>query len=1099
VREFVDKGVKIEDVLGEINDIDRSEYSVKEKFILLSNLLIENINQYLNTEKKFFPNTYAKLIHIYETIDFPIDYQKSLNRLYFYIKKEEKPKENYFQTYKFIIFELLNQIYKEKQSQENSEIEIVTKAKKNINLFGTDKIKQKEITNSFKVIFVKWNNDSSFLTNDKSMEEYQFVLSDKDQFTHPLFKPGANLNIINFELNEDKKYYSTHNSIIVYEPDILVSVTDIASCFNSNHIIPSLYIINKLTPFESGYKLILGNLVNSVFDELIIGEEKNFDEIFKKSLRQKILSLFSLSINDVNSAKGIKSELFHHFEQLKDIIADLDLQNPSIESSIEPSFISIEHGLQGRLDLLIEYINDSNKKEIIELKSGSAPNLKMFIREGGKSYQTGIWYNNIAQANAYNLLLDANYENRKGDSSLLYSKASNMPLRNVVNIPTTKRQIINTRNEIVEIEKNLADGDLSVINKIYKIDANMPDFMIRKISNIKSMINKLDDIKKKYFATFLSFQFREILSTKVGAYANNSDKGFSSIWNDEALSKFIYVKNINIDLSNFEKMYLYLDIDLKANHNFRVGDMIIFCEDSNSKNYFNGQLFKGVIKQVNKSFMIISLRNKLLNFDLFKSNKAWRVFQDSSDSLLYSNIPFILPFLNSELSEYIIGDKKPMFEQKKYYSPELDEYQNSIVEKAISLKNYYLIVGPPGTGKTSYILKSIAEYFYSQTDQTILIAAFTNRAVDEICSALKRSEKNIQMLRLGSKESSIHSDILISSLSQTNELKTIRKRLERTKVIVSTISSLIKNTEIFEIKKFDTLIIDEASQIPELDSIAVISKVEKFIMIGDDKQLPAIFSQKDEYFEIYEKVLNDSGFEDLSQSLFSRLKAKTNKLQCQYAVGKLKKQARMQSDIMKISNLLFYNNELQLFDTKLQEETFKLSKNTNNYLEEIIQNNRIIFIDTPISRINKLNEIEAQLCKDITDYLLSNYSNQSGDLLNDKIGIISPFRIQCTELRNLISNNNITIDTVERYQGSERDHIIISLSTNTTKLLNNIQSLAKIDGKIIDRKLNVAISRAKQQLIILGNKEVLKNSPIYSDLIDLISEIGIVVDYEDLL
>jgi superfamily I DNA and/or RNA helicase len=85
------------------------------------------------------------------------------------------------------------------------------------------------------------------------------------------------------------------------------------------------------------------------------------------------------------------------------------------------------------------------------------------------------------------------------------------------------------------------------------------------------------------------------------------------------------------------------------------------------------------------------------------------------------------------------------------YRDDLTDEQNWLLGAALSAKDYFLIQGPPGTGKTSYMLRAIVESIYTQTEETILITAYTNRAVDEICSSLKKSAVDIPFIRLGLK------------------------------------------------------------------------------------------------------------------------------------------------------------------------------------------------------------------------------------------------------------------------------------------------------------------------------------------------------------
>lgn len=106
-----------------------------------------------------------------------------------------------------------------------------------------------------------------------------------------------------------------------------------------------------------------------------------------------------------------------------------------------------------------------------------------------------------------------------------------------------------------------------------------------------------------------------------------------------------------------------------------------------------------------------------------------------------------------------------------------------------------------------------------------------------------------------------------------------------------------------------------------------------------------------------------------------------------------------------------------------------------------------------------------------------------------EIGVISPFRTQCSLIKNLLPEelkNEIAIDTVEKFQGSERDVIFISFAVNKAHHLFNISSIVNLEGYEIDRKLNVAITRARQQLYVTGCKPVLEQSPIYKKFIGLL-------------
>jgi len=149
---------------------------------------------------------------------------------------------------------------------------------------------------------------------------------------------------------------------------------------------------------------------------------------------------------------------------------------------------------------------------------------------------------------------------------------------------------------------------------------------------------------------------------------------------------------------------------------------------------------------------------------------------------------------------------------------------------------------------------------------------------------------------------------------------------------------------------------------------------------------------------------------------------------------------------------------------------------------------RAIFIPTPVDErgaIQKVNVYESDAVADLVHYLFGHYKTTGKFFHPGSIGVITPYRAQIARIRQTLAQSGfdpdqITVDTVERYQGGARDIIIISLCTNTLHQLNILSSLSD-EG--IDRKLNVALTRAREQIIILGNPELLAHSAIYRELI----------------
>ena len=157
-----------------------------------------------------------------------------------------------------------------------------------------------------------------------------------------------------------------------------------------------------------------------------------------------------------------------------------------------------------------------------------------------------------------------------------------------------------------------------------------------------------------------------------------------------------------------------------------------------------------------------------------------------------------------------------------------------------------------------------------------------------------------------------------------------------------------------------------------------------------------------------------------------------------------------------------------------------------------LRERRVLFINTDrdtSNNFNKTNAHEAHLIGDLVQSFEQLYL-ENGKILHPlSIGVITPYRAQIAQIQAVLRDRNfaveqITIDTVERYQGGARDIILLSLCTNEASQLSSLISLSE-EG--VDRKLNVALTRARQHLVVVGNAEILRGSPIYKWFVETYS------------
>ena len=911
-------------------------------------------------------------------------------------------------------------------------------------------------------------------------------------------KKGSAINLINFIKKGENELVANNDSLAVFEPDYLFDVTEIAECSGSRGITYFPYLLKKFAENKVSAPMVLGNLVNFIFDELIDDLGVDFETALKRAYHAKPLQLIALSATQPDGFAGLRRELASQFQNLKNNVAKFI----NYEKSVEPSFISPKYGLQGRLDLLLESdsSDEGSEKSIIELKSGKAPLSAVYVEHKDyhsgtvKKYDSGVWVNHLAQVTCYNLVLDAAFPNRSGFSAIFYSKDIFNPIRNVPNIPESKQEVIASRNRLMAIELGFNRGNHQLLENLTR-DNIAEKYNQSRVDEFERTYSRMSDMEKSYFHGFITFISREIYCSKIGMrLGGDTNKGFSGLWLDsigEKEQKYSIISELklNKEKSDFEANHLYFE---KSNRfklaSFRKGDICLLykLDREGYGNPVGDSLLKGIIREISDTHVLVSLRNKLAKS--FFSAELWALeydFVDSGNKVLF-NALYRLFSGDERMKRLVLGVDAPRstadnFEPYSY----LNDVQKEIFSLAISADDYFLIQGPPGTGKTSYMLRSLVQFYFENTQQNILIAAYTNRAVDEICSSLTRLSDNFPFLRLGSKDSSDFKEFMPAYLAEDIKFGELSLRISQTRVFVATVSFLNSNSEIFDIKNFDVAIIDEASQIIEPQIVGVLSRVKKFILIGDEKQLPAVVVQLPELHACKNESLNNLELYSFAGSLFERLVHLAIKNNWRNAYSMLCYQARMHSDIMTLANELFYGNKLESIQiSKAYDDVIA----ANPFLNKVFAGKRIAFIDVPTEPKAKINGTEAGLAADISRQL---YNSLSSAGVDPSIGVIAPFRAQCALIQDFLDEDlkpRITVDTVERYQGSERDVILFSATANYDFMLDRISSVSDLNGERVDRKLNVAITRAKEYLVIIGNSRVLSTGEVYSKMIALLRD-----------
>jgi len=948
-----------------------------------------------------------------------------------------------------------------------------------------------------------------FLASTETGEKVYIAynLSDRNENFNPtiqlikdVFQLPITLNLIDVEV--DKEGICRPRAFVVL-PDYLMDVTAVANCFKSYGTEPDLHLLNKLKQFTSSPALMLGNIANYFLDELVNQTDADFDELFIKVFK---LNPLAFALMDDTTLMEIRDKARTHFFNLHKVISEnllaLDIDPNSLV--LEPSFYSQKYGIQGRLDALALGDNDINS--IIELKSG-----KIF-----KPNHDGINSNHYIQTLLYDLLVRSVYGTRvKSMNYILYSALVERSLRYATPSSASQMDAIQIRNSMLSLEEKLCqllpnnDIALTTLDRILSSErlTKVAGYEAKDLIAYEELSASLSTFEKTYFLVWLGFIAREQKISKLGEDHAQQRRGLSSLWRhslrikEESFSILQKLELVSPEAAAQDEAVLRFKRTSLTNKlaNFRKGDLVVLYPYREIEtNVLKEQMFKCTLVDISASEVSIRLRAKQSNIAIFESNMYWSAELDKLDTGFNNMYRSVYQFMGQDerKKKLILGLEAPRQAEatEKFVCPDLTPSQQGVFDKAIASKDYFLLWGPPGTGKTSVMLKNMVSHYLHNSSESILLMAYTNRAVDEICSAIQSIHNLGQedYIRIGSKYASDakYADSLLSN--RMKEFKTraaLSDFIKSKRIIVGTMASILGKVELFTLKSFDRCIIDEASQILEPMMLGILPYFKHFTLIGDHKQLPAVVAQRKNFTKVENTQLEKIGLKDLRDSYFERMYQRLQEQGWDHAYANLCEQGRCHAELMAFPSKTFYHGFLQLLPTKGMNQTEDLSLLTvGNNLWDILASERNVFVNTQpeFSGNPKMNTHEANTIGELLIYLKKLYQINNLEITANSIGIITPFRAQIACLKNHFEEieldyEQIMVDTVERYQGGARDIIIISLCTNDVFQLDSMVSLNE-EG--IDRKLNVALTRARKQLIILGNREILDKNLLYKKWIE---------------
>ncbi|XP_078043010.1 DNA replication helicase/nuclease 2 [Augochlora pura] len=502
----------------------------------------------------------------------------------------------------------------------------------------------------------------------------------------------------------------------------------------------------------------------------------------------------------------------------------------------------------------------------------------------------------------------------------------------------------------------------------------------------------------------------------------------------------------------------------------------------------------GFIEHIKEDSITILLDRNITKYNI---DEPLHIDKYSSSNLISSNFANVGGLLTDneiceKLREIVIDKKPATFEKvlsKSVISisadiiKKLNEDQKRAVLKTMAAKEYILIKGMPGTGKTETLVALIK--VLNALGQSVLITAHTNSAVDNVL--LRLLDEGIDFLRLGS--SSIHPELK----PMTESYATAKCRSPNSFDAVYSNKNIVGVTcygahHVLLAKRiFDVCVIDESSQALQPIVLRPLYSARKFVLVGDPDQLPPV---------VRSKVARKLGADE---SLFARLDNDNNTIN-------LLKQYRMNKNIMRLANKLTYNDMLRAGNTSVENATLNTAHVDNlskygRWMQKVLSRNiddsiivlntgRTCNLETPTQVSDKFPKIDSKV-NNIWEiaiiFKLLKTLLEIGITTRD-IGVIAPYRAHVNLLKEIVQKD-VEVNTVDQYQGRDKDVIIYSCS-KSIKDNNAIKEDLEILGD--HRRLTVAITRAKRKLIVVADKYTLSNYSAFKKLFTLVEAENIV-------
>ena len=852
-------------------------------------------------------------------------------------------------------------------------------------------------------------------------------------------EPGMELLATDLETDEyrgETTYATTGDSHVVLEPGFLVDVTDVRSWVQC----PRMYYLNKLSGIPLNYPVVKGTIVHEVFGDLL--RDRDLAESIDERVGEAGLELGLLG----REAAEVRDEVRRNAAAIEGWLSQGTLTEEDAWRS-EYTLISPTYGIKGRADAL-------RRGMPVELKTGK--NTKREPR-----------FHDKIQAAAYALILDERGV-AADTGTLLYTKNTALERTEETGDLSPAKEfsigdglldfVVRTRNEIaaMEFDSSVPTGYEADARCEYCFEQDTCMVVSGRLdqeSKAGQIGSPVPDAERAYFDRF----YQAIEAERRAVHAE-----YRKLWeqsaearaaDDRALIDLEPAGRTELDDGRWE---LRARKPAEAVSKLREGDVALASDGDPVAGH--AELCR--IVAVGDDVVVradepLSVRR----LDVYPS-------EIGVDRMLTALHDFVLKG-DPDTKDVLFGRRDPAFADRAA-SPgtyvDNNAAQDEAVRLAVDADDIALIHGPPGTGKTHTIARIVRALV--ESGERVLLSAFTNRAVDNALEAVREAGV-ADVVRVGT-ENGVREDMLDVRLERGGEPNERAAALRDAPVVAATTATC--GSRVMREQSFDVALIDEASQLTEPSTLAATNLADRFVLVGDHQQLPPVVQADptpggdDAGAGAGDDDAGASAGDDdanaLSTSLFERLiDAHPD------ASVLLDRQYRMAQRIQAFSSQEFYDGALRPASGSVAAQGLADLGVDEGALPPALRD-PVAFVDPQGERVGNTNPAEADRVADLVDA----YVDAGVD--PDDIGVIAPFRAQVAEIAR---RTDVSVDTVDRFQGSAKEVILVSFVASGT-----------LDGPLFEdhRRMNVALTRAKKALTLVGDADALGSDPFYARLLD---------------